>query len=476
MRPLCNRIQPLLHASVEHIETAAVIPMENEVLELDGSQGEGGGQILRTSVSLAAILSRAVSITKIRSGRPKPGLAAQHLAGINLVGEISDGSVLSGNAMQSTQLKFQPGNVVGTRKSYFADPKTAGSITLMFQIALPVLLHSLMGEKDGGEGEGVEATLCGGTNVLASPPIEHTLFVLLPLIERMVRDSNNRPGVLKGTVQRTGWFPRGGGRVKLHISPFRDLAPLNLTSKVPTPSKIDIFISSQQSECEWQDVLHTLRQQLKSSFKSFSHTASAPLNIHVNALTLARTDEEDEDGDEAAADKAPDHRHHKKKRKKGGLTPKQRVFALSIVAHHAPSSDTTGGILFTNHEDLSTISWSTETEQAVEAAVCEVSEMIQSGACVDERTADQLIIYNSLALLRQKERIQEEERDLKDAAALIPRKFQVTMIIPRVNHRASSLHLSTVMDIVMSFIEGLSITIVDGHEESKCREIHMALE
>ena len=450
------------------------LAMEDEALELDGSQGEGGGQILRTSVSLAAILSRAVSITKIRSGRPKPGLAAQHLAGINLVGEISDGSVLSGNAMQSTQLKFQPGNVVGKRKSYFADPKTAGSITLMFQIALPVLLHSLMAEKDGGEG--VELTLCGGTNVLASPPIEHTLFVLLPLIERMVRDSNNRPGVLKGTVQRTGWFPRGGGRVKLHISPFRDLAPLNLTSKVPIPSKIDVFISSQQPECEWRDVLHTLRQQLESSFMLFSHTASAPLNIHVNALTLARTDEEDGDEDEAGADKAPDHRHHKKKRRKGGLTPKQRVFALSIVAHHASSSDTTGGILYTNHEDLSTISWSTETEQAVEAAVCEVSEMIQSGACVDERTADQLIIYNALALLRQKERIKEEERDMKDAAALIPRKLQVTMIIPRANRRASSLHLSTVMDIVMSFIEGLSITIVDGHGESKCREVRMALE
>ena len=96
-----------------------------QTLQLDGSEGEGGGQILRTAVSLAAILKRSIKITNIRAGRPKPGLAAQHLAGINLVGEISHAAHLAGNEMYSTQLEFHAGSDNKTTETRVCTPPPA---------------------------------------------------------------------------------------------------------------------------------------------------------------------------------------------------------------------------------------------------------------------------------------------------------------------------------------------------------------
>jgi RNA 3'-phosphate cyclase len=243
-------------------------------VELDGSQGEGGGQILRTTVSVAAILRKSLRIYNIRAGRPKPGLAAQHLTGINLIGEISEGSTLSGNEMKSTELSFVPGNIDGKdQKSYAADPHTAGSVTLMVQIALPCLLWSVVG------GEGVrELELGGGTNVMASPPIEHLYFVLLPLLEGMIMVDEAGAGcsALTCEVHRTGWFPRGGGKVRLKVQGFKDLMPLVLTSREAdeTPSSVQVFVSSQIPESEWNGgVMDSLKSKLQSSMEELASSA-----------------------------------------------------------------------------------------------------------------------------------------------------------------------------------------------------------
>ena len=109
------------------------------MLEIDGSMGEGGGQVLRTALSLSCILQQPVRITNIRAGRPKPGLAAQHLTVCKLLSEIC-GAQMQGATLGSTTLEFSPGKISGG--DYKFDIGTAGSITLLLQAALPVLAHA----------------------------------------------------------------------------------------------------------------------------------------------------------------------------------------------------------------------------------------------------------------------------------------------------------------------------------------------
>ena len=100
------------------------------MLEIDGSIGEGGGQVLRTALSLSSVLQKAVHITSIRAGRSKPGLAAQHLTACHLLSGIS-GAKMSGAALGSTELSFSPGKISGGE--YKFDIGTAGSCTLLLQ-------------------------------------------------------------------------------------------------------------------------------------------------------------------------------------------------------------------------------------------------------------------------------------------------------------------------------------------------------
>ena len=103
---------------------------------VDGSSGEGGGQILRTSLAISAVTGRSVIIEKIRANRPKPGLAAQHLAGMELLGEMC-GAEIIGGLPGSTEVQFVPGKM--KPGEYTKDVGTAGSVTLVPQTILPAL-------------------------------------------------------------------------------------------------------------------------------------------------------------------------------------------------------------------------------------------------------------------------------------------------------------------------------------------------
>ncbi len=181
------------------------------MIELDGSEGEGGGQTVRTALSLSALTGQPFHITGIRAGRPDPGLKPQHLAGVRLMKRLCAARV-EGDAAGSAELTFVPGKVAGGAYEY--DVGTAGSLTLLMQSALPVLVASPVE---------TELRLKGGTDVRWSPPADHYQLVLFPLLRRMGAD-------LEMTVERRGFHPKGGGVVRLRVR-GGPLSPLRLEER-----------------------------------------------------------------------------------------------------------------------------------------------------------------------------------------------------------------------------------------------------
>lgn len=181
---------------------------------IDGSQGEGGGQVLRTSLSLAAITGRPVIIERIRARRKKPGLRRQHLTGVLATQRITAGHV-EGAELGSDRVALTPNTVLpGT---YAFDVGTAGSASLVLQTILPPLLLA------SGPSHVV---LDGGTHNSMSPPFDFMQRVFLPLIGRMGPRVDVR-------LERHGFFPKGGGRFVVDITPSERLEPLELLSAGP---------------------------------------------------------------------------------------------------------------------------------------------------------------------------------------------------------------------------------------------------
>ncbi len=167
---------------------------------LDGSYGEGGGQILRTSVALSAVTGEPVEIINIRKARPKPGLAAQHVKAMEIVGKICDAEV-EGCLLHSTRLSFKPGKIKGG--VYSIDIGTAGSIPLLLQCLMPAAMYAFLP---------LELVVSGGTDVAWSPSIDYLRFVTLGALSLFGYKCDVR-------LIRRGYYPRGGGCVGAVISP-----------------------------------------------------------------------------------------------------------------------------------------------------------------------------------------------------------------------------------------------------------------
>ncbi|MCS7039079.1 MAG: RNA 3'-terminal phosphate cyclase [Anaerolineae bacterium] len=167
---------------------------------IDGSQGEGGGQILRSALALSLLTGQAVRIENIRAKRPKPGLQPQHLAAVRVAAAIARAET-AGAELGSTRLDFRPGRVrPGT---YSFEIGTAGAVTLVLQtVFLPLALADAASTLFIG----------GGTHVPWSPSFEYIAEVWLPMLQRLG---------LEGEValERAGFYPRGGGRIRAHIEP-----------------------------------------------------------------------------------------------------------------------------------------------------------------------------------------------------------------------------------------------------------------
>lgn len=168
---------------------------------IDGSIGEGGGQILRTSLSLAAITGTEIQIEKIRAKRDKPGLKRQHLTCVNAVAEIC-GAKVSEVTVGSRELEFAPNAIKAG--DYRFDVGTAGSVTLVAQTIIPVLLKA----------DGVSTvTITGGTHVPYAPTWEFFEICYLPELRRMGAE-------VEAKLETPGFYPAAGGVIKLKIKPF----------------------------------------------------------------------------------------------------------------------------------------------------------------------------------------------------------------------------------------------------------------
>lgn len=173
------------------------------MIQIDGSQGEGGGQILRSSLALSMATGTPFRITKIRAGRAKPGLMRQHLTCVQAAAAVCAAQV-SGASVGSQDVTFVPGAVrAGT---YHFPIGTAGGTTLVLQAVLPALLRA-----DGPSVISVE----GGTHNKAAPPWEFFAHALVPLLERA-------GVVVRARIERHGFYPAGGGRVVVEVEPTRE--------------------------------------------------------------------------------------------------------------------------------------------------------------------------------------------------------------------------------------------------------------
>ncbi|RLG88869.1 MAG: RNA 3'-phosphate cyclase [Thermoprotei archaeon] len=182
-------------------------------LIIDGSMGEGGGQILRTAIALSAVLQKPVKVINIRAKRKNPGLQRQHLTAVRIVAQLTKAKV-DGNYLGSTALYFEPRGFYPGR--YRFDVGTAGSVTLVLQCVLPVLAFMP---------EPVELEIIGGTDVPWSPTIDYMKFVVLPFLNKLGFKVEVR-------LIRRGHYPRGGGIVRVRTSePPRELKPLRLVER-----------------------------------------------------------------------------------------------------------------------------------------------------------------------------------------------------------------------------------------------------
>lgn len=183
-----------------------------ETIHIDGSQGEGGGQILRTALALAALLRQPVEIDNIRANRVQPGLKTQHLAGVLALARITDAEV-KGAHKHATRLAFAPRTIKGGR--YRFEIATAGAAGMLFGAVLPALLFAPQSS---------DVTITGGTHVQFSPPFHYLDTIFLPAVRKL-------GGRLDFELVRWGFYPRGGGEMRAHINPCSGLHGVQLAKR-----------------------------------------------------------------------------------------------------------------------------------------------------------------------------------------------------------------------------------------------------
>ena len=318
------------------------------MIRIDGSYGEGGGQIIRTAVALSAVTGTEVTISNIRSNRPKPGLKAQHMSAIRTAADMT-GARISGLKSGSTELTFSPGDISGGH--YNIDIGTAGSITLLLQCLMPVASAAQ---------ESVSLDITGGTDVAWSPPIDYMAHVLLPVLASMGLKCNIR-------LQRRGYYPRGAGRVTANIHPSA-LRAVELDKEKETDTKKEDEMEKERGK--GKEIEKEKEKEMETcTVSGISHSSNLPPHVIQRQADAAT----------AALEKAG--------------------YSSSIDTWAANSPSTGSGItLWCGHAGGSALGkQGLPAEKVGKAAAREIIAELDSWAVVDVHLADQLIPYMGLA-------------------------------------------------------------------------------
>ena len=172
------------------------------MLTINGSEGEGGGQILRTALSLSAITGTPFALENIRAKRRRPALQRQHLTCVTAAAQITRAKI-SGAELSSGALTFEPGAIRGGAYDFAIG--TSGSTILVFQTVLPILLNADAPSR---------VKLSGGTHNPMAPTFDYLKRAFLPQLERMGAD-------VDVTLRQAGFYPAGGGVWQAHVSPVK---------------------------------------------------------------------------------------------------------------------------------------------------------------------------------------------------------------------------------------------------------------
>jgi RNA 3'-terminal phosphate cyclase (ATP) len=177
--------------------------MKTSLIAIDGAAHEGGGQILRTALALSVVTGKPFRITRIRAGRPKPGLMRQHLASVDALAKIS-GAQVEGAMPGSGELTFTPGPARGGEYRFVVG--TAGSTVLVAQAILPALLVA---------DKASEVVIEGGTHNPHAPPFEFFAETFLPALRAMGAE-------VEADLEAHGFYPAGGGQLRLRVKPWKN--------------------------------------------------------------------------------------------------------------------------------------------------------------------------------------------------------------------------------------------------------------
>ncbi len=220
------------------------------MIHIDGSFGEGGGQVLRTSLAMSLVTGKPFLIKNIRAGRRKPGLMRQHLTAANAASEIGKAEI-KGNSIGSGELFFSP--VTVDAGDYLFSVGTAGSCTLVLQTILPSLLLAKNSSR---------VVLEGGTHNPYAPPFDFLVKAFLPLINKMGPE-------VTSVLERPGFYPAGGGRFTVNVKPTRSLNKIDLSARgrvinqraIAKTAKLPISIANRELKI-LKDKLNMAREDL----------------------------------------------------------------------------------------------------------------------------------------------------------------------------------------------------------------------
>ncbi len=324
------------------------------MLEIDGSYGEGGGQVLRTSLSLAAITGQPIRIAGIRAKRKKPGLAAQHLTAVRAAARVCHAQ-MHGDALGSLNLEFIPSSYVQAGNYTFdvseaRQGSSAGAITLVLQtILLPLSLAS---------GDSL-VTLRGGTHVNFSPTITYIQQVYLPILQRMGIEAEVQLGAW-------GWYPQGGGEIKLRVRGGRKLSGINLVERGDLQQVRGLAVVTQLPAHIPQRMANRAENLLQE----------AGLKVNIQAL------------------------------REKGVAPGAGIFLTAEYQNSLTGFGGFGRLRMTS-------------EKVAEIACKQLMRFHQTGAPVDEHLADQLLLPAVLATNESQYRVAELSTHLTTNAAII---------------------------------------------------------